>query len=212
MRRFVFLIVLLLLVSIPLIFFIIDRRQTLLNRATLWPLVQKTVIQDRYSVESDVTGYTIKLIDTKFLDYIVDNVGVLKPNGVVDPETYQGGSMIRHTVSHIKFVIIPRTSKVLVAVPGQKDMAAYADYAVSGDALLLRVQFNPNETPSVAAGQHTLDAAFLLAALQTVEYAHGLSTDPRATLDVYLNVQQGITIVQGIFCKKGQVLLARILS
>ena len=72
-------------------------------------------------------------------------------------------------------------------------MAAYGDYSVEGDTLVLRVQFSPPETAMIEAGQHTQEATFLLAALQTMQYAHGVSSDPRATLDVLLNVQQGIT-------------------
>ncbi len=193
MRRFVILLGSGILVTIPVVFFVISQRQKLANQTPVWPLMQTTPVPERYSVESDVPGYTIKLTDTKFLDYVADNIGIFKPNAVVDPESYQGGSTARHTVSHIKFVIIPRVSKTLVAVPGRKDMAAYGDYTVEGDTLVLRVQFSPTETAAIGAGQHTPEATCLLVALQTMQYAHGVSSDPRATLDVLLNVQQGIT-------------------
>ena len=91
MRRFMMLLGLVIFIAIPLTLFVISRRQKLANQTPIWPLVQTTPVPERYSVQSDMPGYTIKLTDTRFLDYVADNIGIFKPNAVVDPESYQGG-------------------------------------------------------------------------------------------------------------------------
>ena len=105
MRRLVMILGLGILVIIPLVFFVISQRQKLANQASIWPLVQTTPVPERYSAESDVSGYTMKLIDTRFLDYVSDNIGIFKPDAVVDPESYQGGSATRHTTTHVLIII-----------------------------------------------------------------------------------------------------------
>jgi|GEM_PF-6389803 len=100
MRRFVMLLGVGVLIAIPVAIFVISQRQKLVNQAPAWPLIQTTPVPERYSVESDVPGYTMKLTDTKFLDYVSENIGIFKPDAVVDPESYQGGGLWFFQVSH----------------------------------------------------------------------------------------------------------------
>ena len=105
MRRLVMILGLGILITIPLAIFVISQRQKIANQASIWPLARTTPVPERYSVESDVPGYTMKLTDTKFLDYVSGNIGIFKPDAVVDPESYQGGSATRHTTTHVLIII-----------------------------------------------------------------------------------------------------------
>lgn len=192
MRRIAIFIVLGILLLLPMVLVVVQRRNSSTNSVATWPLTKKTQSPERYTVTSDDPRYTITLLDTRYLDYVADNVGIFTPQGVVDPESYQGGSRALHTISRVKFAIVPAIAKLLVAVPGQKELASMGDYTVQGDTLVIRVSFNPAETVALGSGQHALEDMFLRAALQTVHYAHGLSTDPRVNAETFGNIQSGI--------------------
>lgn len=192
MRRIVIIVGVIILVVLPLVFFVIQQRKKIGTYFTPWKMTEQPAVPDRYSVASEVPDYSITLIDTKYLDYVAENVGIFEPNAVVDPAVYQGGSEYRHTVTHVRLVIVHSVPKLLMGVPGQKEIAAMGDYRVSGDTLELLVSINSNETASLAAGSHSFEDVFLRAALQTMYYAHGLSDDPKDVGAVFRNVQQGI--------------------
>ena len=181
MRRILLNIGIGILVLIPLVLFVIQRIQHPIWYFTSWlPPQKSTSVAPQYSVESQVPGYTIKLLDAQFLDYVANNIGIFQPNAVVDPEVYQGGMPVHHTVSHIMFTIVPAITKFLFAVPGQKDMAAFGDYSVSRDTLVLRVQYNAKEVAALQPFRYALEDKFLRASLTVMYYAHGGMSDPKA--------------------------------
>jgi len=192
MRRIVFIIGIIVLLLIPVIVFVMQRRTNSGTPPTTWPLIQASPTPQRYSVESQLAGYTLTLMDTRYLDSVAENIGIFKPEAVLDPEVYHGGQTFHHTISHIRLVLVPAVQQFLVAVPGRKVLASTADYIVEGDTLVLRVTINPSEQVNVAAGQHTLEDAFLRAAMQAMYYAHGLSDDPTVNANAFANIQNGI--------------------
>jgi len=180
------------LVLSPIVFFVIQRLQKSTNNGVTWKLDQKKQSLDRYSVSSDVPDFQIQLLDTRYLDYVSDNIGIFKEHAILDPEYLQQGSTVRHTVTRIKFVIVPHISPFLVAIPGQKDFVSTADYVVTGDTLIVRVWLNIRELRVIGEKRYDMEDAFLRATLQILNYAHGITQDPRSNAIVYRNIQEGI--------------------
>jgi len=192
MRRTIIVIGILILLLLPVILFMIRRGGTPGKSFTPWPLEQRPVSSDRYSVASEVPEYSMELTDVRYLEYVADNIGIFQSEAVVDPEVYRGGQLTRHTISHIRLLLIPAISQFLVAVPGKKELASVADYLVQGDTLVIRATVNPKEQVSVSAGQFSMEDAFLRATMQAMYYAHGLSDDPTVNANAFANILSSI--------------------
>jgi hypothetical protein len=190
MRRIAFIMGVLIILVIPIILYVITH--TGYHPVSIWPLIQKKDTGERYSVASDVSGYTIKLIDTKYLDSIAENTGIFKPQGVIDPQSYVGGSTARYTITHIRFVIVPIVANMVIRTEGKIDFSSTGGYTVEGDTLVIVVSINDKEASRLAGLQHGFDDVFIRAALQTMWYAHGLSADPFKNADAFMNIQKGV--------------------
>lgn len=192
MKRLILIVLVVIFLTIPVIYFVLQTKDRQQNAFIPWKMPKSPADKIRYSVMSEVPDYSITLNDVKFFDYVAENVGIFESDAVVDPAIYRGGDEYRHTVTHVRFMIVHSVPKLLVGVPGQNEIAAMGDYRIMGDTLELLVSINPNETASLAAGSQSLEDVFLRAALQTMYYAHGLSDDPKDVGTVFRNVQQGI--------------------
>lgn len=190
MRRIILSIGIIVLLALPIVMYVITRTDYV--RGINWPIIQKDSNSVRYSAASDVSDFTIKITDTRYLDSIAENIGIFKPNAIIDPKSYLGGSTKRHTVTHVRFTIVPLVANMVVGVSGKKDFAARGGYTLEGNTLVVVVSFTPQEVPAMVALQHGLDDMFLRAAFQTMWYAHGLSADPFQNADAFRNIQEGI--------------------
>ena len=92
MKRNIIIAGIIVLLIIPIVLLVFQRVQITSNNVHTWPLVSQTPVPDRYSATSQASGYTIKITDTKFLDYVANNVGIFKPDAVVDPGSYKGAT------------------------------------------------------------------------------------------------------------------------
>jgi hypothetical protein len=90
---------------------------------TKLPVVLKytghTVLSPQYSAKSEVSGYTMTLTDTRYLDYVTTTFGTFGPQAIVDPRVYHGfpDIKLRYTVSRVRFVLVPKLDNFLMAIP-----------------------------------------------------------------------------------------------
>lgn len=154
---------------------------------------QKEVKSPRYSAESQVSGYTLKLVDTSYLDYVAENLGIFGSQAIVDPRVYQGfpDLTLRHTVSHVRFLLVPIVTHPLFSVWGKDNLATRGDYRVEKDTLVVNVFVDPAQITGLL-GKFFLEDAYLRTALSTMYYAHGLVNNRpnlRETLKIKSDIQ-----------------------
>lgn len=138
---------------------------------------QRTVTSTHFDTSSSVSGYTVRLVDTKYLDYAATKLGIFSQNGIVDPRIYRGFPDIknRYTVSKIQYSLVPMVDPAVVMISGPKSFVGRGNFRVQGDTLIVEVSLDlENLINSLVPTQYPLEEAFVRTAMETLYYAHGL--------------------------------------
>ena len=81
-----------LLLGLPLAIILIRQPAIFIPLRSLLGQQAKPITSKRYSVSSEVPGYSIHLVDSQYLDYITAKLDVFGNNKIVDPHVYQNES------------------------------------------------------------------------------------------------------------------------
>ncbi len=127
--------------SLPLVLFLLNNPRVATLLPTLLRPLGSTEVSKRYSAQSDVPGYSLRLIDTSFLDFTVSKMNVFAPKAIIDPRFYQGNTDIklRSTISTVRFVLSPTVNhpvSFVVSGDGRTTRAVITgqgNYSVQGD-------------------------------------------------------------------------------
>jgi hypothetical protein len=174
MRRIALIIGLIVLFLLPITFYVIKNQEQIDGMFDVLRAKTKPSDSSLYSVQSQVSGVEISLINTQYLDYITSGMGLFENQAIVDPRIYRGfpDLPLRHTITHIQFVLVPTIDQFLVGVSGKNDFAARSDYVVEKETLIVRVAVNFSEMGDPLAKQHQFEDVFLRAALISLLYAN----------------------------------------
>lgn len=184
---------------LPLAFFVLRLPVVSTQLSGIFPLTQSSHVTDRYSTESRVPGYSLTLASTAYLDYIAGTMGIFGRNAIIDPAVYRGGkNTARHTVSHVRFVLVPTIESPLGAaadtlVKGKPIVfLAQGDYRVEGDTLVVMVYLNTDAlTKSALTRKFVWEDTFLAQAVYMLAHAKGL-LDAKASTDALIDIHKGI--------------------
>jgi hypothetical protein len=165
--------------------------------------INKAITAQKYSVMSEVQGYTIKLIDTKYLDYLAESMGIFDKQAIVDPRIYLGFKDIktRYTVSRIRFVLVPKIDSLMVALSGKKTFLGIGEYRVEGDTLVLPVSLDFAQlTTGPLAAKLAPENTYIRAVGMVLYYAHGI-TDNETNAEAFSKMTRDIEeyLYKGIF-------------
>ncbi len=165
-----------------------------------------TKISSRYSVQNDLSGYTLTLSDTQFLDYLTAKYKIFGQKAIADRRIYKGFNDIklRYTVSKVQFVLTGDLENPIYAVmvPNVKPLSflAKSEYDVTGDTLIVRVSLNMDKiTGGVLVPKFALENQFLQMVSFALYYAEGNSyldvnaqTMGNITMDIQSYLYSGI--------------------
>ena len=132
---------------------------------------------------SSVPKNTLIINDTSYLDYVADTFKIYSKDAILDPNSYFGnkGATKRYTVSNLRFELVPKLEKYVVALGGTVDFATRGIYKVDGNTLIIQVSINNDELAnSEFTGQNPAEDAYIQTALQTIPFAIG---SPQQALD-----------------------------
>jgi hypothetical protein len=204
MRKTLIVIAIIIIFLLPLVLLFISNPKVSLFLA---PLRQsgsnKAITVQKYSAVSEVTGYTIKLVDTKYLDYLTESMGIFDKQAIVDPRIYLGFKDIktRYTVSRIRFVLAPKVDSLMVALSGKKTFLGIGEYRIEGDTLVLPVSLDFVQlTTGPLAAKLALEDTYLRAVGMVLYYAHGI-TDNETNVKAFTKLKSDIQeyLYAGIF-------------
>jgi hypothetical protein len=178
---------------------------------TLLPVLMRTQSSriSRYSVRSDVKGYTLSLVSPDYLDYTTASLNIFTPNAVADPQMYHGqkGAVKRTQISHIKFVLVEEVDDPITAIvegDGQKIemvVVSTGDYDIQDDTLVVRVavQFSKFSLLMLTS-KFGWEEAFLRCAINTMYYALG-TADPVADQEKLVHIKKDMekNVYSGLF-------------
>lgn len=138
-----------------------------------FPTSRTHQVSNHFSAESQVPGMTMTLNDTAFLEYTAQNLGMFEQDAVVDPRFVynQTNAATKYTVSRVKFLLVPRVSRLFYSVWGKDNLASMGDYSVDGNTLIISVSLDPKQITGGPAGKFYLENDYLLTALSTICYA-----------------------------------------
>ncbi len=143
---------------------------------TLLQTPQDGIANARYSVTNEVPGYSLKIVNTTYLDYMMAKLGLFNNQIIVDPKTYRGfpGLQQHYSISKIIFSLVPTVDNPLSVVSSDTALLGKGEYRVNADTLLVRVSINFDELKKNSiATRYSLENAYLLTALYTLRYAIG---------------------------------------
>lgn len=134
-------------VAIPIVLFALKNPMfsTYLSRST--HLTKPTDKSIRFSARSEVTGYTLRLEGTQYLDTITEKLGLFETNGVITPKSVRENTIVkdRVSVSRVEFILVPALDTFITAKlgtepnGGRPTMWGKAEYSVKKDTLVVRV-------------------------------------------------------------------------
>ena len=186
--------------SLPLVLLLLNNPRVATLLPTAVRFSRSNDLSKRYSAQSEVPGYSLRLIDTSFLDFTVSKMDVFAPKAIIDPRFYQGYTdvKLRSTVSNVRFVLSPTVDhpvSFIVSGDGRTTpvvMVGQGSYSVQGDTLVITVSLDVAQLTTGLAGKYFLEDAFLRTALCTMYYAHGLPNnrpDPAVTAKIQREMQ-----------------------
>jgi hypothetical protein len=166
-------------------------------------------LSNKFSVASEIEGYTITLVDTAYLEWVAENKKIFTPNAIVDPRVYQGfpDLNLKYSISKVKFVFLEeldRPMSIIVEGDGRDSplvILGKGDFSVEGDTLVIRVSLNLSQINDESiSGKFSFEDAFLRTAVSTMYYSVGL-LDPLSENKALLEVKQNILdyLYGGIF-------------
>ena len=160
-------------------------------------------VSARFSVANRMPGYSLKLVDTAYLEYVAAYMGIFSDKAIVDPQSYRkpAGTLKRYTVSRVQFVLMPTIDQFLLALSGKKEFAGRGDYVVEGDTLVIKVSVSYDEQQGFFTKKFSTEDAFLRTAFQTLYYAHGLSDDGVVNAQAFAKIKTDMTdnLYGGVF-------------
>ncbi len=203
MRRFQtipIVIIIVVFIALPLLILVLRTPQV----STFLPIRQHASVSDKYSVENDVKGYTISLVDTSYLDYMTAKLDMFAPNAVVGPGFYTGklANTRRQQISHITFALVDHVDIPISIVGNAPGLDCQGDYVLDGNTLVDRVVVGFQTIgKQPITDKYAWENSFLRCALNTLYYAKGV-TDPSASykdlvgikLDIDKNIYSGIFV------------------
>ena len=161
------------------------------------------VVSARYSVKSDVPGYTIQLADTKYLDYLTANIGIFDNQAIVDPRVYRGfaNMKLRYTVTHIQLDLVPSVDWPFVNLSGTDSFVSKGDYLVDHDTLVVRIYLDISALTKGLTKQFSLEDTYLRTLGETLSFSHGISPDPQTNGEAWTKIADDIQnyLYTGIF-------------
>ncbi len=165
--------------------------------------ISRSPVSPQYSAAAKVPGYSIAVVDTRFLEYIAATLNLYDDIAIIDPEVYFGNQLTakRHTVSHLRLELAPILDTYVVGLGGSIDFAARGVYAVEGDTLVVRISLDEEQVKkSEAPGQYMMEDLFLDATLQTLSYAVSKPGQPMNPAELS-KLQQSIkdNVLSGLF-------------
>ncbi len=169
--------------------------------------VGKTKISNKYSVESDLSEYTVSMMDTSYLDYMAAKFNLFSPNAVIGSDFYikKLVDTKRQQINHIKFVLVDHVDAPISMVQLYSGKTAtvdcQGDYVLNGSTLVDRVSVNFTSLgKQVLLDKFAWENSFLRCALTTLYYAKGvtnLSESYHELVDIKKDIDNNI--YSGIF-------------
>ncbi len=203
MKRVLAIVGIVLIILLPLVFVVYLNWSTIQKTFIKAKFLSRTSVSSQYAVETKTPEYGIAMTDTAFLEYIAATTHVYDDDAIADPKMYFGqpSSTIRHTVSHLKFELVPTLTQYVVGLGGANDFAGRGTYAVEGDVLVIRVSLNKEELVKGSGNvKFNMEDMFLDTALQTLVFATAKSGAPLSPFELN-KIQQALkeNIPTGIF-------------
>lgn len=165
-------------ILLPIVLYVMTNpRITTLLPSNLNP--SKTpVASDKYIAQSELSGYTLKLADTQFLDYISSILNIYKPNAVADPIYWRKGFTItqRKSISRMRFILVSQVQKPIgfVVDPTSAAILCRGGYDVDGNTLVIRVMFDFDAMAKAGkTNDHAMEDTFLNTVINTIYFAQG---------------------------------------
>lgn len=109
----------------------------------------KSVISQKYKVESIVPGYDLRLVDTAYLEWLTTKLQLFNDQGVIEPTYYIDRSNLdRRTIASITFRLVEHVNFPLTSLmpelrpfePARR--TGSAEYVIEGDTLIISVYIN----------------------------------------------------------------------
>lgn len=134
-------------------------------------------VSDQYSATSELSGYTLQLADTQFLEYATSTMNVFATDALADPKHFKTMKNItkRKSVSRIRFVLVPQVTNPIGFVVGKRaEVLGSGDYDINGDALIIRIVLNFDALARAGkADAESMENTFFDTAIKTMQYAKG---------------------------------------
>lgn len=205
--RLIFIIGIFLLLFFPLAMLALRQPAISTQVSTMLHISPKPITTKRYRVVSNVSGYTIDLIDSAYLDYMTAKMDLFGMQKIVDPTVYYGSSVSqkRSTVTSVRFALVPSVLQPIAIITSPlypTDFLGKGEYDVENDVLVVRVWLNfPELNKNILTKEFSLQDTYVRTALWTLQYATGfplLGSAPAASL---FNLQQDMkdNLYSGIF-------------
>lgn len=190
------------LLVLPLVLVFIRLPQV---RTLLPSFSRTTTAESRYSAQSTISGYTVRLTDVVYLDFVTASLNVFLPNAVVSPSFYfdRRYDGKRMSVTHIRFELVESVTRPISTVLGMENTRTVAtgDYVIEGDTLVVRnaVRFDALEKAALVK-KFAWEDAFLRASVSTLYYALG-KTNPQEDVEMLGKLKQDIdeNVYTGLF-------------
>ncbi len=117
MRWVAIIFIIVLLLVLPVVFIIVILHWGDITHSITMFKASKRKLDSNFQVVNSIPGYTIKLVDTAYLDYITGKLTIFSPNGVIDPAANSGHREVtkRYTVSTLRIDFVPTRCILLMA-------------------------------------------------------------------------------------------------
>lgn len=203
MKRFVTVIGVGIAILFPLFFILYYNRELIQQSIIKARFLSRPSNSQQFSVETKTPEYGIVMADTAFLEYIAATARLYDNDAIVDPSMYFGKpeSTVRHTVSQLKFELVPTLTQYMVGLGGETDFAGRGTYAVEDQTLVVRVSLNKEELVKGSGNvKFNMEDMFLDTALQTLVFATAQSGAPLSPFEL-TKMQKALkeNIPSGIF-------------
>lgn len=109
----------------------------------------KSVISQKYTVESIVPGYDLRLVNTAYLEWLTEKLRIFDAQGVIAPTYHIDKSNLdRRTITSIRFRLVEHVNFPLTSImPELRPFepvrrTGSAEYEIDGDTLTISVYLN----------------------------------------------------------------------
>lgn len=171
----------------------------------LFQRTNSVVTSQKYSVQSDIVGYRLQLVDIKYIDYLISKYSLFDGKGVIDPRFFSTPTNAtefdkRYKVSRVKFLLVPALDVPLVSFAGEQTFVSSSDYLVDNDTLVIRVYLDMNELSKSPLSKYLLESEYLKNASIMLAYSSG-TIDSGLKSTITMNVKKDIkdNLSSGLF-------------